>query len=410
MANNVVLSDSNSSVAYPFSLTEAQYQQLLNLFHPSKSAHEVPYVVNAVVSYNFSGSDSLEADWSGSSSPSHRNDSSPYVSSSTSHSNDSSPSVNNSSPLPSITVPLPSGLPKRSSRIKKQSKSDYSIFTKIEGSSFITLLVYIDDIFIASNDMKSVEFLKSLLDQKFKLEDLVKLKYFLGLEVARSPACISLCQRKYSLEILQDTGLLASKPVAFPLEQNIKLSKDAGDLMSDPTVYRRLIGRLLYLILTRPNLCYSVNRLSQYMAQPRQPHLQAAYKILQCIKGTLGHGLFFPATNTLSPKASVDSDWTSYIDNRRSTSGYCVCLGDSLVSWKTKKQTIVSRSSAEVEYRSIASTTCEIIWFFNLLSNFGISHPHSAQFFCDSQAALHIDANPIFHERTKHIELDCHFI
>ncbi|KAF5442886.1 hypothetical protein F2P56_035498 [Juglans regia] len=140
----------------------------------------------------------------------------------------------------------------------QQSKADYSLFTKIGGSSFIALLVYIDDILIASNDMKFVELLKSLLDEKFKLKDLGKLKYFFCLEVAWSSAGISLCQREYSLEIVQDVGLLASKLVTFPMEKNIKLSKDVGDLLSDPTVYRRLIGRLFYVTLTRPDLCYSI--------------------------------------------------------------------------------------------------------------------------------------------------------
>ncbi|XP_042942725.1 uncharacterized mitochondrial protein AtMg00810-like [Carya illinoinensis] len=257
--------------------------------------------------------------------------------------------------------------------------ADYSLFTKTEGSSFIAILVYVDDILIVSNDMQAVESLKSLLNEKFKLKDPGKLKYFLGLEVARSPAGISLCQRKYSLKILQDAGLLTSKPLTFPTEQNIKLSKDVGDLLPGPTVYRRLVGCLLYHTLTRPDLCYSVNRLSQYMAKPRQPHLQVAYRILQYVKGTFGHRFFFQANNTLSLKAFIDSNWASCPNNRRSTSGYCVFLENSFVSCKTKKQTIVSRSFVETEYRSLASTTCDIIWFLTLLSDFSVSHSHSTQ-------------------------------
>jgi hypothetical protein len=143
-----------------------------------------------------------------------------------------------------------------------QSKSDYSLFTRNHGFSFIALLVYVDDILIASNDMKSVTKLKNALDAKFKLKDLGNLKYFLGLEVARSSKGISLCQRKYALEILSDSGMLGSKPMQTLMEQNLKLSETDESLLDDPVVYRILVGRLLYLTVTRPDLSYRVQKLS----------------------------------------------------------------------------------------------------------------------------------------------------
>ena len=135
-----------------------------------------------------------------------------------------------------------------------QSKSDYSLFTRVQGSVFIALLVYVDDILIASNDMPSVHALKDSLHAEFKLKDLGNLKYFLGLEVARSAKGISLFQRKYALDILSDSGMLGSKPVATPMEQNLKIGQSTGDLLDDPSLYRRLLGRLLYLIVTRPDI------------------------------------------------------------------------------------------------------------------------------------------------------------
>ena len=230
-----------------------------------------------------------------------------------------------------------------------QSNSDYSLFIRTQGTTFITLLVYVDDILIASNNIITVHTLKNSLHAKFKLKDLGNFKYFLGLEVARSTKGISLCQRKYALDILSDSGMLGSKPVVSPMEQNLKLSQSDGDILSDPSQYRRLVGRLLYLIVTRPNISYSVQKLSWFMAKPTNTHLVAAYRVLKYIKGTSGQGLFFPSNTDLHLKSFSDSDWASCPDTRKSAIGYCVFLGNFLISWKSKKQHTISRSSAEVE-------------------------------------------------------------
>jgi hypothetical protein len=146
-----------------------------------------------------------------------------------------------------------------------QSKADYSLFTRQDGSSFIALLVYVDDILIVSSDIAAVTKLKQFLDAQFKLKDLGPVRYFLGLEIARSTQGISVSQRKYALEVLEDAGMLGCKPTKCPMDQNLKLSKLEGSLLSDPTVYRRLVGRLMYLTLTRPDIVFAVHKLSQFM-------------------------------------------------------------------------------------------------------------------------------------------------
>lgn len=194
------------------------------------------------------------------------------------------------------------------------------------------------------------------------------------------------------------------------MEQNLHLFKDEGKLIADLSQYRRLTGRLLYFTLTKPDITYAVHRPSQFLSAPTKPHMQAAYRVLQYIKGSPRKGPFFPSNSDLQVKAYCDADWAGCPDTRRSLTSYSVFLGESLVSWRSKKQSTVSSSSTEAEYRAMATTTCEVVWILQLLRDLRVDHPKSAMSICDNQTALHIAANPVFHERTKYIEVDCHLV
>jgi hypothetical protein len=194
------------------------------------------------------------------------------------------------------------------------------------------------------------------------------------------------------------------------MEQQHDLARVEGPLYDDPEQYRRLVGRLIYLTITRPELSYVVHTLAQFMKAPCVPHWQAALRVLHYLKSHPGQGLFLSARSPLRLTAYCDSDWAACPITRRSLSGYFVMLGDSPVSWKTKKQPTVSRSSAEAEYRAMAVVCCELVWLKSLLRSLGVHHSAPMHLFCDSQSAIHIAANPVFHERTKHIEVDCHFV
>ncbi|XP_061375432.1 uncharacterized mitochondrial protein AtMg00810-like [Gastrolobium bilobum] len=243
----------------------------------------------------------------------------------------------------------------------QQSTLDHSLFNMFTDSYFVAILVYVDHILLAFNDSAALHTLTDSLNNKFRLKNLGALKYFLELEVVRSHSGIYLSQCQYVLNILQDSGSLGCKLQPTPMEANLKLSSNSRELLSDPTSYRRIIGKLLYLTFTRPDLSFAVNRLSQYMSAPRVPHMLVVQRILVYLKCTVGQGLLFSANSSIQLNVFSDSDWATCPNSMRSVTGYCIFFGDSLISWKSKKQSIVSRSSAEAEYRSMANVTCELL-------------------------------------------------
>lgn len=230
----------------------------------------------------------------------------------------------------------------------------------------------------------------------------------MGLEVARGPQGIFVSQRKYALDIITECGLLGAKPSPVSTELNHKLALATGTLLDDPSKYRRLIGRLIYLTFTRSELSYIVHILSQFMQKSRAEQWIAALRVVRYLKGFPGQGIMLKSDCDMRLTAYCDSDWSACPITRRSLSAYVVLLGDSLVSWKTKKQRTVSRSSAEAEYRSMADATCELQWMQRLLTQFGFQHRRPMRLLCDSQSAIHIAKNHVFHKRTKHVENDCH--
>ncbi|KAL2933517.1 Retrovirus-related Pol polyprotein from transposon TNT 1-94 [Bienertia sinuspersici] len=292
----------------------------------------------------------------------------------------------------------------------KQSTQDYSLFTRSKEGEFLVVLVYVDDMLVTGTSQVQIEEVKTCLDQAFTIKDLGQLNYFLGIEVKRTNSGTFLYQKKYISDILIDSGMENCIIAAAPLPTGLKLSAYSGEPITNPNVYRRLIGRLLYLGMTRPDLAYCVQHLSQYMHCPRVPHLRAALHVLRYLKGTTDMGLFYSAESDMEIKAYSDSDWDGCQDTSRSLSAYAIFLGNNLVSWKTKKQGTVSKSSAEAEYRSMSSTASEIVWLEGLLQDLQVQAFLPIQFYCDNKSAEHLAQNPKFHDKTKHLKRDMHYI
>ncbi|GJU67303.1 putative RNA-directed DNA polymerase [Tanacetum coccineum] len=291
----------------------------------------------------------------------------------------------------------------------KQSFVDHSLFTYKRGKVFVGSLIYVDDVIIVGNNQEKIQEIKTHLDRRFNIKDLDPLKYFLGIEAARTKDGLVLSQRKYTLEILEDSGMLGCKPSSFPMEQNLKLEVDGEDVCVDANMYRRLVGRLLYLQATRPDITYPVNVLSQFVPGPRQSHLDAFMRVLRYLKATPGQGVFFPKDGGTNLVTYCDADWLGCPFTKRSRTRYILLLGGAPVSWKSKKQSVVSWSSAEAEYRAMATTTSEILWMRWLLKGLEAEQAGLLIIFTINQRHV-IAGNPVFHERTKHVEMDCYFV
>src|SRR6185312_8872329 len=264
-------------------------------------------------------------------------------------------------------------------------------------------------IVITGDDVEEIKNLKERLGRAFEVKDHGPLQYFVGIEIARSSKGIILTQRNYVLDLLAETGMLGCRPCGSPIDRNHQTCAESGDPV-DRERYQRLVGRLIYLFHTRPDIAYAVSVVSRYMHDPRTGHMEVVYQILRYLKGTPGKGLWFRANQHLNLEGYCDVDWASCRDDRRSTSGYCVFVGGNLVSWRSKKQAVVSRSTAEAEYRAMALALCDMMWFKSLLKELRVLKNETMLLHCDNVEAINIANNPVQFDRTKHVEIDRFFI
>ncbi|XP_020703654.1 uncharacterized protein LOC110114936 [Dendrobium catenatum] len=273
----------------------------------------------------------------------------------------------------------------------------------------IYLLVYVDDILITDNDSKAISELIHKLQSKFTMKNLDPASHFLGIKIDSSTNKYFLSQSLYAQSILQLVDLNNCNSLTNQSATKMPLQVSGVTASFDPNTYIHIVGFLQYLTLARPDIAYAVNALSQHMHDPTNIHTSMLKRLLRYIKGTTKFRLPITRSNLLLRTFS-DIDWAADPITRKSKSGYYTFLGYTLVSWTIKKQTTVSRSSTESEYRALASATADTIWIKRLLSGFRILYTAPVDLFCDNTSAIALANNPVFHARTKHIEIDQRFI
>lgn len=293
----------------------------------------------------------------------------------------------------------------------EQCPHEHALYKTFFEGEIMIVGVYVDDLVMTGGNRQVIKKFKTEMQQKFDMSDLGLLSFYLGIEVNQTPTSISLHQTSYARKILEKMGVGECNPCKLPMEPRIKLSKVVeGETTVDETLYRSVIGSLRYLVNTRPDITFSVGVLSRFMEKPTTSHMAAVKQVLRYIKGTINLGcVYLKKQSDMGLIGYCDSDLAGDIDDRKSTTGVLYFLGNNPVTWTSQKQRVVALSSCEAEYIAATAGTCQGIWLSRVIGTI-LGREVKATLKVDNKSAIALAKNPVFHDRSKHIDTRYHFI
>jgi hypothetical protein len=293
----------------------------------------------------------------------------------------------------------------------KKCPYEHTLFIKTtDGGTTLFVCLYVDDLIFTGNDAAMFKDFKQSMMNEFEMTDLGKMKYFLGIEVLQRPDGVFIGQRKYAQEVLDRFKMDQCNPVKNPVVPGNKLSKDEDGVRIDSTLYKQIVGSLMYLTATRPDITFVVSLISRYMEHPTEMHLQAAKRVLRYVKGTSSLGVFYKKEGNQELLGYTDSDYAGDQNDRKSTSGYVFLMSSGAVSWSSKKQPVVTLSTTEAEFISAAYSACQVVWLRRILKELCHDQSKSTVVYCDNVSAIKLSKNPVLHGRSKHIDIRFHFL
>eukprot|EP00253_Pinus_taeda_P024150 PITA_24150 len=258
----------------------------------------------------------------------------------------------------------------------EKCEGEPTLYIKEKDGKILIVVLYVDGVIFTGNDDYLIENFKTVMKEEFEMTDMGLLRYFLGIEVEQNGNGFFISQVKYVNEVLERFNMQESKATITPTVMGLKLSKEDNSKDFDPSLYKSIVGSLMYLTATRPDIMHAVSLISRFMERPKEAHC----------------------------------DWARSVDDRKSTSGYVFHMGSGAISWASKKQTIVALSTAEAEYVAATTVACQAIWMRRMLRSLCQEQAKGTMIFCDNSSAIALSKNFVFHKRTKHIDTNFHYI